>query len=274
MKLAKTCCLFVGVSLLSTAISGIAFAVPKRNAEAALPTQPALANLSGQAFFQTTSGLPRTCAGQDDVLVIPETDSAAVSSFFTNSSKGFVPNGETSFIAPNDAKIAGCDATGNFTAANLQPGGYFVVSHIQWMAGKQGGWLMKRVDLAPGDAQKTILSASVEDAPPPPEQPKRDPREVVAEQVIRGRLLDPASANFEWPGRWNENQDFKFWRWSKSIHGDWTCGKVNAHNRMGGYVGQSYFLVIVDGGSVADLSLDTEPSEFSLITLKCQKAGF
>lgn len=236
---------------------------------------PPVSAIAGQAFIQTSSGMPRTCAGQDDVLILPETASATVSAYFSSTTKGFVSNGSPPLATAGSAKTAPCDATGAFKFTDLTPGSYFIVSHITWAAGQQGGWLMKRVEVAPGQTGDAILSSTVEDAPPPPEPPKRDPREVTAEQAVRAQLFDPNSAEFEWPGRWNENRDFKFWRWSKPIHGDYTCGKVNAHNRMGGYVGQTYFLVVVSDGAIAFLQLDTSgDSDLSIVRLRCQKEGF
>lgn len=56
----------------------------------------------------------------------------------------------------------------------------------------------------------------------------------VAEAAIAGELLDPESARFEWP------YGFVFGSVGKDI-GYYTCGRVNARNRFGGYVGRRPF---------------------------------
>ncbi|HEX8554668.1 MAG TPA: SHOCT domain-containing protein [Sphingomonas sp.] len=64
------------------------------------------------------------------------------------------------------------------------------------------------------------------------------------EQSLRGRLIDPDSARIEWP------RGFTYGTWkpllSKRIEGYWTCGLVNARNRMGGYTGSTAFVVVLD----------------------------
>ena len=54
-----------------------------------------------------------------------------------------------------------------------------------------------------------------------------------AEAALRARLIDPDSAKIEWP------YGFLYGTWkppfSKRIEGYWTCGLINARNRMGAY---------------------------------------
>lgn len=82
----------------------------------------------------------------------------------------------------------------------------------------------------------------------------RDRRQLV-ETAIRAVLVDPASAEFEWPygfaeGRWGN-------AFSKKIEGYLICGLVNARNRMGGYSGKSMFYAVVNYHNVVhDITMD------------------
>ena len=65
-----------------------------------------------------------------------------------------------------------------------------------------------------------------------------------SEAAIKSRLIDPMSAAVEWPN------GFTYGTWkpmlSKRIEGYWTCGRVNAKNRMGGYTGDTPFEVVLN----------------------------
>ena len=64
-----------------------------------------------------------------------------------------------------------------------------------------------------------------------------------AESALRARLIDPDSARFDW------QYGFALGTWkpifAKAVEGYWTCGTVNARNRMGGYTGNATFVVVV-----------------------------
>lgn len=65
----------------------------------------------------------------------------------------------------------------------------------------------------------------------------------VAEEAVRSQLIDPDSARIEWPygflsGSWKP-------AFQKRIEGYWTCGLVNAKNRMGGYTGRTSFVAVI-----------------------------
>jgi hypothetical protein len=236
---------------------------------------PISGSVSGQAFLQTSSGTPQTCAGQDDVLLLADDASA-------DQVKSQLASSERAFVSVNDFTLARvqapstpCDAAGTFEFTGVAPGTYFLVSRITWAGNQQGGYLMRRIEVAAGQAVKTILSARVEDAPKAPPVAERDSREIAIERAVKARLIDPSSAEFEWSGRWIENTDWKTWRWSKPVRGDVTCGRVNARNRMGGYVGQTTFLAVVASGSVAQLQMDSAGSSgISISHTLCEKAGF
>lgn len=91
-----------------------------------------------------------------------------------------------------------------------------------------------------------------------------------SESALRARLIDPASAQIEWPygfllGSWRPV-------FSKRIDGYWTCGTVNARNRMGGYTGRTSFVVVLDpGGSVVYADIG-EASDFDVVTSQCSNS--
>ena len=65
------------------------------------------------------------------------------------------------------------------------------------------------------------------------------------ENKIRGELVDPESARFEWPYELKETKQ-----------GYYTCGRYNAKNSLGGYAGFSWFSMAVRNGQV--FSIQTE----------------
>lgn len=261
----------VGLSMRSLVFGALLTAL----ASQAVAATTANGTVSGQAFVQTSSGTPQTCAGQDDVLLLPQSVAARIEGRFPSEMRGFLPISHGSFAPPEGGRSATCDVQGHFKFGAVAPGAYFLLSKITWAGDQQGGYLMKRVEVAPGEGVETILSARVDDVPPVPQAPHRDPRELAIESAIRAKLFDPNSAEFQWSGRWREDIDFKAWRWSKAVHGDVTCGRVNARNRMGGYVGQSTFLAVVANGAVVQLQMDsTADSEISFPAMMCQKGGF
>ncbi len=89
----------------------------------------------------------------------------------------------------------------------------------------------------------------------------------VAEQAVRSRLIDPDSARIEWPfgflsGSWKP-------AFQKKIDGYWTCGLVNAKNRMGGYTGRTSFVAVVSpAGLIQYVELGTG-KDFDLLSSQC-----
>jgi hypothetical protein len=66
-----------------------------------------------------------------------------------------------------------------------------------------------------------------------------------SEIALRDRMVDPDSARIEWPygfllGSWRPLFSLK------QIDGYWTCGLINARNRMGGYNGSAPFVIVLD----------------------------
>ena len=89
----------------------------------------------------------------------------------------------------------------------------------------------------------------------------------VAEQAVRSRLIDPESARIEWPynflnGSWKP-------AFQKAIEGYWTCGLVNAKNRMGGYTGSTSFVVVVNHSAVVQYVELGTGRDFDLLSSQC-----
>ena len=89
----------------------------------------------------------------------------------------------------------------------------------------------------------------------------------VAEQAVVSRLIDPESARIEFPygfmsGAWKP-------LFQKKIEGYWTCGRVNAKNRMGGYTGSTSFVVVLSpNAAVQYVELGTG-KDFDILTGQC-----
>lgn len=92
-----------------------------------------------------------------------------------------------------------------------------------------------------------------------------------AEAAIKADLFDPSSAQIEWP------YGFTMGTWKpflkKRVTGYLTCGRVNAKNRMGGYVGSTAFVVVVEhSGSVIFKDIG-DGSAYDLVEGSCQKSA-
>jgi hypothetical protein len=85
-------------------------------------------------------------------------------------------------------------------------------------------------------------------------QPSFSEAVTVGETYVKQRLVDPESARFDWP--YNFVADSLKSAFGKRRTGYWTCGYVNARNRMGGYSGRSLLFIMVRDGQVIDYDLD------------------
>lgn len=80
-------------------------------------------------------------------------------------------------------------------------------------------------------------------------------------------MIDPESARIEWPngflvGSWTPP-------FSASIEGYWTCGRINARNRMGGYTGSTSFVAVLSPeGQIRYVALG-EARDFDFISMQC-----
>ena len=75
----------------------------------------------------------------------------------------------------------------------------------------------------------------------------------LGETSLRASLIDPDSAHIEWP--YNFVSGSLKALLGKRRAGFFTCGRVNAKNRMGGYTGQSWFLIVENSGVVTMLDM-------------------
>jgi hypothetical protein len=92
-----------------------------------------------------------------------------------------------------------------------------------------------------------------------------------AESALRARLIDPDSARIEWP------HGFLLGTWkpflSKAIEGYWSCGLINARNRMGGYTGATAFVVVVDPTGYLKYSEVGGTDDFDILSASCAKSA-
>ena len=88
-----------------------------------------------------------------------------------------------------------------------------------------------------------------------------------SETSLRARLIDPDSARIEWP------YGFTYGTWkpilSKRVEGYWTCGSINARNRMGGYTGSTSFVVVLDANGLVQFVDMGEARDFDFVTSQC-----
>ncbi len=92
-----------------------------------------------------------------------------------------------------------------------------------------------------------------------------------AENALRARLIDPESARIDW------THGFLLGSWkpfmSKRIDGYWTCGLVNARNRMGGYTGSTAFVVVLDSSGYVQYAELGQSKDFDVLTASCNNSA-
>jgi hypothetical protein len=59
---------------------------------------------------------------------------------------------------------------------------------------------------------------------------------------------------------------------SKRIDGYWSCGLINARNRMGGYTGSTAFVVVLDPAGYVKYAEIGESKDFDLLTATCSNS--
>jgi len=102
-------------------------------------------------------------------------------------------------------------------------------------------------------APSTATNAIAADAPTYDygQRPRYSEGTKLAEAYVRDGLVDPASAQFEWPfdfAPMSEKLPL-----SKRVTGYATCGYYNAKNQLGGYVGRKEIRVIIHNGVVVEV---------------------
>jgi hypothetical protein len=122
-------------------------------------------SIGGQAFLRQQGGGVVTCAGAM-VGVLPATAYATerMRLLYQSTERGFNQLRRVE-DAPMDyqqqTRQAQCDAQGRFRIADLPPGEYYLVTRVVWAVGgaQQGGSIMRRVRLAPGQNAEVILTS-------------------------------------------------------------------------------------------------------------------
>ncbi len=101
-------------------------------------------------------------------------------------------------------------------------------------------------------------------------EPNRAQSRAAAEREIKSQLYDPDSARIEFP------YDFTNGSWKplfkKAIEGYWTCGNYNAKNRLGGYTGSAWFIVVLSESAVVHYIELGSTDDFDMLSLQCQRA--
>jgi hypothetical protein len=96
--------------------------------------------------------------------------------------------------------------------------------------------------------------------------PSWDEAVVIGNQAILSRLIDPDSARVAWPYTlFGGSLKGLF---SKRQTGWITCGLVNARNRMGGYTGNAFFLIVIRDRQVISLEIG-QPGEIDVASATC-----
>ena len=123
-------------------------------------------------------------------------------------------------------------------------------------------------------AAMLLLAADKTPAPDPGPDPTWERAVPLAEAAIKSDLIDPSSAQFEWP--YNFSSGSLKGLLTKRRAGWITCGWVNAKNRMGGYTGRVWFIVVINNGVVTDSAVGT-PDGIDYASATCPnllKQGF
>ncbi len=92
-----------------------------------------------------------------------------------------------------------------------------------------------------------------------------------AEAAVKRKLVDPDSAKFEWPYLfgWRSWKPFL----GKPVSGYFTCGLVNARNRMGGYSGAAAFVALMDPKTSLPLLVSVgDGGKFDFVDAQCKKS--
>jgi hypothetical protein len=125
-----------------------------------------------------------------------------------------------------------------------------------------------------------LAAAAVAATPPSPVPEDYGPQPTfpdairIGEAAIRDRMIDPDSARIEWPYNFIAGT-LKPLLGHRNA-GYYTCGFVNARNRMGGYTGKVWFLIMERDGKVTSLDIGA-PDQIEPASATCPglvKKGF
>ncbi len=143
------------------------------NAEkAAQMLRPGTGTIKGSGLLRQAGGGVVTCAG-NNILLVPVTkySTERIRAIYGNSIKGYSPATFTrilSSVVPNYrrlSKIVQCDAQGFFKFDGLSDAEFYVITSITWeifvtdkYSRIEGGWLMQRVSVKPGEVKEIVLT--------------------------------------------------------------------------------------------------------------------
>jgi hypothetical protein len=91
----------------------------------------------------------------------------------------------------------------------------------------------------------------------------------ISESAARANLIDPDSAKFEWPYNFVAGTLKPIFAHTHA--GFWTCGRINSRNRLGGYTGRAWLLVMVNNGAVTQLDIG-ESGNTDVASVNCENA--
>ncbi len=121
--------------------------------------QPGTSTLVGQGFLRQRGGGIVTCAG-NGVLALPATQffRERVAKLGTGYGGTVVDDVTPGYGAV--VRSGQCDAQGNFKLEGLPAGEWLVLTEVRWRIGynNQGGYLLREVATAAGQAQQVLLS--------------------------------------------------------------------------------------------------------------------
>ena len=89
----------------------------------------------------------------------------------------------------------------------------------------------------------------------------------LAETNLRAEFFDPSSAEFQWAYGYKQGYIRPFLAGRQ--YGYWTCGRVNAKNRLGGYVGFTWFVVVERNDQVVYSQIG-RPGDFDQVGKSCE----
>lgn len=120
-------------------------------------------------------------------------------------------------------------------------------------------------------ASFSIFPVSAKPAEPPDygTQPNWEEFRSTGERELLGRLVDPSSAQISWPYLATQGSLKAFM--GRTAFGYWSCGLVNAKNRMGGYTGATFFLIMQKNGLVTSLDIG-QSDGLDTATITCTNA--
>lgn len=114
-----------------------------------------------------------------------------------------------------------------------------------------------------------LLAATPTRVPDPGPAPSFEQGVALGEAAIKDSLIEPSSGQFEWPYAFTALTTKPLF--SKAQTGWFTCGFVNARNRMGGFTGRSWFWLMIKNNAILELEIGTS-GEIDEASVRCANA--